>query len=170
MTNHTDKNSTQHSSEEVRYLPDSLSTSSPLTPGQESDTPNPECTPKNRRPRRKFSVERKIRILEELDACTNSSDTRAILHREGLYSSQINKWRSERVAGTLCKNASKTQKQLSEITGRYALLEKELYQTRLRLQQAETIIEAQKKIASAFVPEMEFAPTERNGSSVQLRS
>ncbi len=133
MTHHLHANETQNiGKEEVDLV---------LTPGIQNKpkVPDPECTPKNQRKRRRFSVERKLRILEELDACANSAEVRSILHREGLYSSQITKWRSERVAGVLCKNASKAQKQLSEITERYALIEQELRRTQLRLRQSAKI-------------------------------
>ncbi len=52
------------------------------------------AAPENdRRQRRKFSVKEKKRILKEAAECSEKGELAAILRREGLYSSQLYKWR-----------------------------------------------------------------------------
>ncbi|UEM24452.1 hypothetical protein JL100_033095 (plasmid) [Skermanella mucosa] len=50
--------------------------------------------------RRTFSVADKLRILDEIDRA-RPGDVGAILRREGLYSSNVGRWRRQRDAGTL---------------------------------------------------------------------
>ena len=51
----------------------------------------------DRRQRRKFTAEQKARILEEADACERGQ-VAALLRREGIYDSQLSKWRIQRDA------------------------------------------------------------------------
>ncbi|RLE17766.1 MAG: IS3 family transposase, partial [Acidobacteria bacterium] len=53
--------------------------------------PDPEVSEKATR--RRFSAKYKLRILAEIDACREKGQTGAILRREGLYSSNLTKWR-----------------------------------------------------------------------------
>lgn len=46
--------------------------------------------------RRHFSAEYKARILAEADACAERGQIGALLRREGLYSSHLDKWRKQR--------------------------------------------------------------------------
>ena len=66
------------------------------------DVPKPPTTETNeviadqdndRRLRRDFSTEEKLRILAEADRCTGRGELAALLRREGLYSSQLSTWR-----------------------------------------------------------------------------
>lgn len=114
-----------------------------LTAGQ----PDPEVEPKAKR--RKFSADYKLRILEEADACTERGAIGALLRREGLYSSHLDKWRTQRKRGALQalagqKRGPKVDQQAAEI----ARLRQENERLQGRLQQAETIIEVQKKLST----------------------
>jgi transposase-like protein len=51
--------------------------------------------------RRQHSAEYKLRILQELDACSGKGEIGAVLRREGLYSSLVSKWREQREKGSL---------------------------------------------------------------------
>jgi transposase len=98
--------------------------------------------------RRRFSAEYKQRILAEADACTERGQIGALLRREGLYSSHLDKWRTQRERGVLQalapqKRGPKPDPQATEI----AQLRRENEQLRTRLQRAEHIIEVQKKLA-----------------------
>ena len=64
----------------------------PLSP------PDPEVS--ERPQRRTFSVADKLRILEEIERA-RPGDVGAILRREGLYSSNVGRWRRQRDAGQL---------------------------------------------------------------------
>ena len=50
---------------------------------------------------RRFSAEYKVRILREAEACTRPGEIGALLRREGLYSSNLTTWRSQRERGEL---------------------------------------------------------------------
>jgi transposase len=50
----------------------------------------------DRRQRRRFSAEDKVRILAEADACTSRGEVGELLRREGIYSSHLTRWRAAR--------------------------------------------------------------------------
>jgi transposase len=100
--------------------------------------------------RRRFSAEYKLRILEEAEACS-SGELGALLRREGLYSSHLTTWRRQREAGQLAglapkRRGPKPNPEAEELKR----LRKENDRLQVRLQQAEAIIEAQKKLAQLF--------------------
>lgn len=108
--------------------------------------PDPEVKPKAER--RKFSGEYKLRILAEADGCTERGQLGALLRREGLYSSHLEKWRRQRELGALQalgtqKRGRKADPQAAEL----ARMQRENEQLRVRLERAEYIIEVQKKLA-----------------------
>lgn len=110
-------------------------------------TPDPEVVPKAKR--RQFSAEYKLRILSEAERCTRPGEIGALLRREGLYSSHLDKWRKQRRRGSLQalapqKRGPKPDPQAAEI----AHLRRENERLQARLQQAETIIEVQKKLCA----------------------
>lgn len=97
---------------------------------------------------RQYTREYKLRILQEVDACTERGEIGALLRREGLYSSSIYKWREQRNRGKLegssaRKRGPKVDAQAVEI----AKLQRENERLRRRLEQAELIIDVQKKVA-----------------------
>jgi transposase len=108
--------------------------------------PDPQVVPKAER--RRFSAEYKQRILAEADACTERGQIGALLRREGLYSSHLDKWRKQRQRGVLQaltpqQRGPKPDPQAAAI----AKLRHENEQLRARLQRAEHIIDVQKKLA-----------------------
>jgi transposase-like protein len=110
-------------------------------------TADPEVTPKAER--RRFTAEYKLRILAEADACTKPGEIGALLRREGLYSSHLDRWRKLRRKGSLQglapqKRGPKVDLQAADI----ARLRRENERLQQRLQQAETIIEVQKKLSA----------------------
>ena len=79
------------------YYRDGRKTSAPAV---SASRPDPEVVAKAKR--RTFSMEYKIRILEEADAASDAPGrVGALLRREGLYSSHLTSWRRERQAGIL---------------------------------------------------------------------
>lgn len=111
-----------------------------------SQEPDPQVVPKAER--RKFSAEYKLRILTEADECTVRGELGALLRREGLYSSHLDKWRKQRERGALAglrgqKRGRKPDPQAAEI----ARLQRENEQLRSHLERAERIIDVQKKLA-----------------------
>ena len=55
-------------------------------------------TGRDRRARRRFSVEDKERILKEADRCAERGQLGELLRREGIYSSNLTAWRAQRDA------------------------------------------------------------------------
>jgi len=109
-----------------------------------SKTPDPhvEARPK----RRTFTAEYKLRILEEADA---TDDVGALLRREGLYSSHLSEWRRARREGALSelkKKRGRKPKKTAE-QKRIEELERENARLQARLNQAEVIIDVQKKVS-----------------------
>lgn len=112
---------------------------------QPAEVPDPEVLAQAKR--RRFTAEYKQRILEEADQCQEQGAIGALLRREGLYSSHLSKWRQQRAAGQLRglrpkKRGRKPDPQVAEL----ARLQRENERLQARLEQAETIIEVQKKL------------------------
>ena len=108
--------------------------------------PDPEVPARAKR--RRFTAGYKLRILEEADACRAPGEVGALLRREGLYSSQLTQWRRARREGTL-KALSKPRgpkgRRRDKVAVENEQLRKENARLRRRLEQAQTILEIQKK-------------------------
>lgn len=112
---------------------------------QPTEVPDPEVVAQAKR--RRFTAEYKLRILEEAEQCQEPGAIGALLRREGLYSSHLSKWRQQRAEGQLQglgpkKRGRKPDPQASEL----ARVQRENERLQARLEQAETIIEVQKKL------------------------
>jgi len=108
--------------------------------------PDPEVLAKAQR--RQYSAEYKRRILQEYEACTGLGEKGALLRREGLYSSHLTTWRRQRERGELeglapQKRGPKADPHAAEL----ARLQRENERLHKRLEQAELIIEVQKKVS-----------------------
>ena len=68
--------------------------------------PDPEVKPPVGR--KSFSAAEKLRILDEVDACTESGEIGALVRREGIHSSYLTRWRRARSRGEL--DGSKAKK------------------------------------------------------------
>jgi len=112
-----------------------------------TNIPDPEVVPTAKR--RKFTAEYKLRILDEADGCTESGQIGALLRREGLYSSHLTTWRRQRERGIFEALAPKKRgrKNKDELEKELNNLRQENEQLQERLEQAEAIIEVQKKLA-----------------------
>jgi transposase-like protein len=98
--------------------------------------------------RRTFSAEYKLRILREADACEGTGSVGALLRREGLYSSHLSDWRRQCDAGQLAALAPRKRGPKARPDAhRLTTLQRENARLRLQLEQAEIIIEVQKKLA-----------------------
>ena len=108
---------------------------------------DPEVLP--RAERRQFSGAYKLRILEEVDRCAERGQIGALLRREGLYSSHLSKWRRQRAAGQLQALSGQKRGRKAQEVGAAELvrLERENERLRARLEQAELIIDVQKKLS-----------------------
>jgi len=111
--------------------------------------PDPEVADKA--VRRRFTAEYKLRILTLADACTEPGSLGTLLRQEGLYASNLNTWRHQRERGVL--SALTPQKRGRKETVRDPLLveneklRRENERITKRLNQAEIIIDVQKKVS-----------------------
>ncbi len=114
-----------------------------------TEIPDPEVVPQAER--RRFTAKYKLRILEEADGCNEPGEIGALLRREGLHSSYLSRWRRHQDQGQLQalapkkrgrKNAAQDQRAEELVE-----LRRENRRLQLRLEQAETIIEIQKKLS-----------------------
>jgi transposase len=114
-----------------------------------SNVPDPEVVPQAKR--RLFSAAYKLRILEEVDACHESGQIGSLLRREGLYSSHLTTWRRQREQGQLEALSPRKRGRKPSVdealAKELAELKRENQRLENRLQQAETIIEVQKKLS-----------------------
>ena len=112
--------------------------------------PDPEVPSRPRR--RSFTAAYKRRVLEETDQLREPGQIGAYLRREGLYSSALCRWRAERDRGLLDALAPRRRGPKpaphSPERARIAELERQNEDLRMRLRQAETIIDVQKKVAA----------------------
>ena len=123
----------------------------------EVEVPDPEVVAQAKR--RQFSAKYKLRILTEADQCTRRGEIGALLRREGLYSSHLTTWRRQRERGQLAglspkKRGHKPDPQAAEL----ARVQWENERLKVRLEQAETIIEVQKKLSQM----LGLAPAEKD--------
>ncbi len=116
---------------------------------EETARPDPEVPEKPER--RQYPAEYKLRILREADQCGEPGEVGALLRREGLYSSLLSSWRRQRKEGTLTalqpKKRGRKGKPTNPLAKRVAELERQNRKLRKCLEQAETIIEFQKKVS-----------------------
>jgi len=121
----------------------------PESVDKERAAPTPEVLEKP--VRRRFTVEYKIRILEEADACTEMGQIGELLRREGLYSSHLSTWRKRRAEGGLAglapKRRGRKAKPKNPLADENEQLRRENRRMKEKLRQAELIIDVQKKVS-----------------------
>ena len=116
--------------------------------------------------RRRFTAEYKLRTLREADRSTESGQLGAMLRREGLYSSHLTAWRKQRNEGTLAglepKRRGRKTSPDAPLVAENERLQRDNRRLTVRLRQAETIIEVQKKLSEILgIP---LPPPDSNGS------
>jgi transposase-like protein len=119
-------------------------------PTQFDQEPDPEVS--GQPDKRVFTNEYKLRILAEADACEKSGELGALLRREGLYNSQLYRWRKRRDEGALeslspQKRGPKASPP-NPLEKKVRALERENERLRNKLRAAETIIDVQKKVST----------------------
>ncbi len=116
---------------------------------RERTNPSPEVLEKP--VRRRFTVEHKVKILAEADACTETGQLGELLRREGLYSSHLSTWRRQRDEGVLAgltpKRRGRKSKVKNPLTDENQRLLRENQRLKEQLRQAELIIDVQKKVS-----------------------
>ena len=108
---------------------------------------NPEVRAKASR--RRFTTEYKLKILFEAESRTESGELGALLRREGLYDSHLSRWRRAQRAGRLGKpsKGQKTTAKNKALKQEVAELQAENTRFQKALEQAELVIDVQKKLS-----------------------
>lgn len=130
-------------------------------PKPQSELPENQVTPNpglEKRTRRQFSTEYKLKILAEADACQHGEigacqhgEIGALLRREKLFSSQLTTWRRELAAGgaeKLSKTAPGPKASKSAEQKRIDQLERENERLKKKLAVTEDCVSLQKKALS----------------------
>lgn len=118
-----------------------------LTTGNGTARPDPEVLEKARR--RRFTAEYKARVLREYDA-SPKGERGALLRREGLYSSHIASWQSQRSKGEQAglepkKRGRKPTKRRDDVALENARLHRQVARLEHELAFAKKVIGVQKK-------------------------
>ncbi len=114
--------------------------------GAAAPVPDPAVDEKPKR--RRFTAEYKLRILREADRCKAPGDLGALLRREGLYSSHLTAWRRERDRVTKAALAARKRGPKAKVVDpKTRQLERENARLKRRLQQAEALLDFQKKLS-----------------------
>ena len=133
------------------------------SPRLELSLPNPEVVAK--KARRRFTKSYKLNILEKADKCSDVGDLGALLRREGLYSSQLSLWRTQRRDGFFKEIERRGRPGLSENerTQRQRIieLEKRVQSLEGDLEKASAIIDIQKKLCDL----LGLSPEKNNGKT-----
>ncbi len=104
---------------------------------------NPEVAQKAAR--RRFTAEYKRRIALEAESCQLPGEIGALLRREGLYSSVLQRWRRQLREESLSSSEKSNSK--PSPAQEVARLKRENERLKERLRQAELIIDVQKKVS-----------------------
>ncbi len=128
--------------------------------------PDPEVPEK--KARRKFTSQYKLRILAEAEACRESGQIGALLRREGLYSSSLSSWRRQKENGLLealsPKKRGRKEKEKNPLVQKVSQLERENERLKQKLKKAEIIIDVQKKISQILGISQNLSEEEENDS------
>ncbi len=114
-------------------------------PQPEVVPPEPEVDAKPTR--RRFTAAYKLKIVEEADECSEG-EIGALLRREGLYSSHLSTWRRQREEGAIQALGKKRGRKAKPRDKEKEQLVRENAKLRRKLEQAEKIIEIQKKVSA----------------------
>jgi transposase len=107
--------------------------------------------------RRQFSAAEKSRILRETDVASNGQ-VAAILRREGIYTSHLQKWRRERDERALAPK--RRGPKVNPLAGELRQLKAANARLEKKLRHAQAIIELQKKVAAILETGLESSNEE----------
>jgi len=101
--------------------------------------------------RRRFTGDYKRKILHEAGLCKKRGEIGALLRREGLYSSQLAKWRAQAESDGSSSLNSKQRGPIAKVVDpsvrQLAEKERELTKWKRRAERAEAMVELQKKVS-----------------------
>jgi transposase len=121
------------------------------TAGRASDAPSadPEVVAVARR--RQFSASQKRALVAEADRCKGGGELGAFMRRERIYSSMLSSWRQQLQASDRVALAPKRRGPKPDPAARQVQqLNREIARLHHRLERAELIIDAQKKLCAVL--------------------
>jgi transposase len=145
---------------------------------EQAGIPDPQFTPGNTVFGNRYPKAFKLRVLEQTDACTKPGELGRYLRRNGLTHATLTCCRRQRASGTLdaapnnrsangrtekAGNTQENKRRLEETRLRMDL-ERENRKLRRQLEQAEMIIDIQKKVARLLEIPLDEPPSGRTGS------
>ena len=102
--------------------------------------------------RRQFSASYKLKIVSEADSLSGTGEIGSLLRREGLYASQLAKWRKLRDTGALSGLAKKKRgpkvASPNPLADELETMRRENKRLLKKLHKAEMLIDLQKKVAA----------------------
>ena len=111
--------------------------------------------------RRRFEKAYRRDILQQIAACTREGQVGEILRREGLYSSIVSTWRQkEKLLETSASGKPAARPNVQDV--RVPQLQRENARLKARLQQAELILEIQKKASEILGISLKTLDNERS--------
>ena len=111
-----------------------------------AEVADPEVVPRAKR--RQFTAEYKRRILAEAEACSEPGEIGALLRREELYSSHLTRWRQQQTEEGLTGLSPQKWGRKADPQGEELVrLRQENERLRAQLEQAELIMDVQKKLS-----------------------
>lgn len=132
----------------------------PFTANGRAPQPNPQVIESPIR--RRYTKEYRRDILEQIAACTRDGEVGQILRREGLYSSLVSSWRKKDKQGPPDgKSATKPVVNSPAPDASMPQLRRENARLKARLQQAELILEIQKKASEILGISLKTLDNER---------
>jgi hypothetical protein len=112
---------------------------------ESSNPPDPEVIPGRSQFGTRYSKAYKLRILALADKCTNPGDMGRMLRKEGLMHCTLTAFRKQRAGGYLDPVVKRSDH--TDQTRRVMQLERENRKLKRQLDQAEAIIDVQKKVS-----------------------
>lgn len=101
--------------------------------------------------RRQYPAAEKRRILADADRCTKHGEIGALMRREGIYSSHLSTWRRQRAQAERAALAPQKRGPKPDVHAQQIQqLNRDNTRLRQKLERAELIIEAQKKLCVAL--------------------
>ena len=114
--------------------------------GAGSGLPDPGLV--ERPSRRRFTVEFKLRVLRQADACSRG-EIGALLRREGLCSSILSEWRKQREAGSLeALERPRGRRPVDPLEAENAALRRRAERAEAGLEKARKVIELQGNVSA----------------------
>jgi len=109
--------------------------------------------------RRRFTGEYKAKVLREADSCKRPGEIGALLRREGLYWSNLTRWRKQRETGELAglkgRKRGPQRREKNPLAEKVRELERDNARLKRRAERAQGIVELQKKVSEILGIELQ---------------